>query len=111
MGKIDRYKSIIKAILEEYAAIPIPGKNIENQVIIDNERNHFQLVRVGWSGDKFIHYCVFHFDIKKDKIWLQENRTDVDIAEELVLKGVPKSDIVLGFQPDYARPFTGYAVE
>ncbi|MHC5732600.1 MAG: element excision factor XisI family protein, partial [Nostoc sp.] len=45
-----------------------------------------------------------------DKIWIQQNMTDVDLAQELLEMGVPKDDIVLGLQPPYKRPYTGYGV-
>ncbi|MCB9267704.1 MAG: XisI protein [Lewinellaceae bacterium] len=57
-----------------------------------------------------MHSIVFHFDIKEGKIWLQANWIEVDVAEWLVERGVPKEDIVPGFQPPYARPYSGYAV-
>lgn len=35
--------------------------------------------------------------------------TEHGLARELEETGVPKSDIVLGFQPPDVRPLTGYA--
>ena len=37
------------------------------------------------------------------------NTSDILIADEWVAAGIPKEDIVLGFQPDYVRPHTGFA--
>jgi XisI protein len=51
-----------------------------------------------------------HLDIKDGKIWIQRNMTGADLAQELVEMGVPKEDIVLGLQPLYKRPYTGYAI-
>jgi hypothetical protein len=53
---------------------------------------------------------VVHFDIKDGKIWLQYNGTEIDFAQALFESGVPKSDIVLGFQAPHRRPLTGYGV-
>jgi hypothetical protein len=53
---------------------------------------------------------VTHFDIKNGKIWLQQNLTDQNPAEELVKMGVLKDDIVLGLQPPYKRQYTYYGV-
>lgn len=112
MDKIKNYQDTIIRLLEKHAAVtPANIRDAENQVIADRERNHFQLVTLGWDGKVFVHSVVFHFDIRPEgKIWLQANWTDTDIAAELVNMGVPKSDIVLGFQPPYARPYSGYAV-
>jgi hypothetical protein len=53
---------------------------------------------------------IIYIDSKGDKVWLQHNMTDQKIAEALVELGIPKDRIVLGFQPPYARQYTGFAV-
>jgi hypothetical protein len=65
---------------------------------------------VGWNGFERIYYSIIHFDIKNNKIWIQQNNTETDLAQELVNMGVPKEDIVFGLQPPYKRPYTGYGV-
>jgi hypothetical protein len=111
MEKIARYRQFILDLYEEYAQIkPMNLQNVENQLIIDTERNHYQLVSLGWDGLMFVYSVIYHVDIKVDgKLWIQANNTDRDIAEELEWLGVPKSDIVLGLQPESYRPYTGYA--
>jgi hypothetical protein len=47
---------------------------------------------------------------KDSKIWLQQNLTDQNPAEELVKMGVPREDIVLGLQPSFKRKYTQYGV-
>jgi len=55
-------------------------------------------------------YCtLISIDIKGEKIWIQHNGTESGIADELVLPGIPKSDIVMGFQAPYKRKPTGFA--
>nr|WP_263627792.1 element excision factor XisI family protein [Komarekiella delphini-convector] len=51
-----------------------------------------------------------YFDIKNGKIWLQQNLTDQNPAEELVKMDVPQDDIVLGLQVPYKRQYTDYGV-
>jgi len=46
-----------------------------------------------------------HFDIKEDKIWLQQNLTDQNPGSELVKKGVSRTDIILGLQTPYKRDY------
>ncbi|MEM7659261.1 MAG: XisI protein [Bacteroidota bacterium] len=111
MDTVKSYQKILIRLLEKHAAYkPANIPDAERQVIADTERNHYQLVTIGWEGDRFVHNCSFHFDIKEGKVWIQQNRTDINIADELVSMGIPKTDIVLGFQPPYTRPFSGYAV-
>ncbi|MEM8525696.1 MAG: XisI protein [Bacteroidota bacterium] len=111
MDKLNKYQEIIQDIFEEYAKDVTPAnmEQIENQLIMDKERNHYQLVRVGWEKGLFVHQLVFHLDIKNEKVWIQRNWTDMDIAEELMEKGVERKDIVIGFIPAHERIYTGYA--
>jgi XisI protein len=113
MDKIKKYQSIIKKFLQSQATILVPTvPKIEYQVITDNENNHFQLVMTGWDAkDHFVYSVLFHFDIKPNgKVWILVNNTDMLVAEELVERGILKSDIVLGFHSEMVRPHTGYAV-
>ncbi len=112
MGKIEQYQQYILTMFEDRLRVkPVNLQDVDNQIIADKEHNHYQFVSLGWDGLVFSYSVVFHFDIKPDgKIWIQANNTDRDVAEELEHMGVPKSDIVIGFQPPQYRPYTGYAV-
>lgn len=108
MDKLEHYRSCIQTLLQSHS--DFPSEDVESQLLFDTVRDHYQLMRVGWKGLKRVYYIVLHFDIKEDKIWLQQNATDIDVGEELVSLGVPKQDIVLGLHPPYKRPYTGYGV-
>jgi hypothetical protein len=87
------------------------SKEVEAQTIFDLERDHYQLVYVGWKRHDIRDYgCLLHLDIKDGKIWIQYDGTEGGIAYELVNLGVPREDIVLGFQPVSVRPHTEFAV-
>ena len=97
-------------MLETYAAEMPKGHNTpENQVIIDQKRNHDQLFTIGWENDQYIQFPVFHFDIRDGKVWIQVKNTDLLIAQELINRGIPKSDIVLGLQHPLMREHSGFA--
>ncbi|MEZ4962697.1 MAG: XisI protein [Saprospiraceae bacterium] len=96
MAKALKYEKAIINFLNEYSQIkPYGFKNVNNQVIIDKKNQHYQLIRVGWHERKHVHYAVFHFDIIDDKIWIQQNRTDRPVVNELVELGIPEKDIVV----------------
>lgn len=112
MEKLKKYQEAILKILKEYVVINSPFMpEVENKVIADTKNHHYQLVRLGWYKDRHVHYTVFHFDILDGKVWIQENRTDVKIDEELVEAGVAAKDIVSGLQhpvlKTFARAATG----
>jgi hypothetical protein len=111
-SKIKKYQAIIIDYLQERAAIkPANLTECENIVLSDTERHHYQLLTMGWAGNRYVHSISFHLDIADNgKIWIRANWTDTDIAEVLEAQGVPKSDIVLGFFPAYMRELSDYAV-
>ncbi|MEZ0540528.1 XisI protein [Fibrella arboris] len=109
---VEQYQKIIIDLLESYACLPsldISGDDIEEQLLIDTQHHHYQLLTVGWENGKRVYYPVFHLDIRNGKIWVQEDATDYDIVGQLEERGVPKSHIVLGFQSPQKRSYTDYA--
>ncbi|NEO52688.1 MAG: hypothetical protein F6K54_06110 [Okeania sp. SIO3B5] len=45
--------------------------------------------------------CVIHVEIRLGKFWIQRDGTEAGIANELIVAGVPKSDIVLGYRSPF----------
>jgi len=97
-------------MIRQYASYKPSYGEVERQIVFDTDHDHYFLYTVGWDGDRRIHGCTMHIDIINDKIWIQHNATEVEIAEELVEQGVPKEDIVLGLHTPSWRKYTDYAV-
>ncbi len=110
MDKVDKYRQIIKEVLTEYSQIKPANGEIEVIPIFNSESNSYQVIHIGWENRHRIYGCTVHIDIKDNKVWIQNDHTEVGIANELVDKGIPKKDIVLGYQAPYLRGFTDYAV-
>jgi len=110
MDKLEQYRQVIQTLLTEYVKTPIANGEIESQLVFDIQRDHYQVMDVGWDGYRRVHGCVLHLDIKEGKVWVQQNATEMRIAHELVAMGIPKEDIILGFQASYAREYTGFGV-
>lgn len=110
MDKLDQYRQCIQTLLKEYAATLIANGTIESQTVFDEMHDHYQIMNVGWDGDRRVHGCVLHLDIKDGKIWVQHNATELQIAQELAALGISKQNIVLGFQAPYMREFTEFGV-
>ena len=110
MATLEHYRQCIQTILNKHGQFKPNYEEIDNELIFDTIHDHYQLFRVGWNGLTRVYHSVIHFDIKNNKIWIQQNTTETDLAQELVNMGVPKEDIVFGLQPPYKRPYTGYGV-
>ncbi|MEM8640165.1 MAG: XisI protein [Cyanobacteria bacterium P01_G01_bin.54] len=110
MEKLENYRQIIQEILREYTAVPIHNGEIESYTAFDLKDDHYQVIDVGWDSDRRVYGCVLHLDIKDCKIWVQHNMTELQIAQELVNRGVEKKQIVIGFHAPELREYTEYAV-
>ena len=111
MEKVKKYQDIICSVLGEYASIKKSlTPNVKSHLIIDREHNQFQLLSIGWHNNRFVFTILFHFSIINGKVWIQQNNTDILIADEIMDKGVTKEDIVLGFVPEKVRIHSGFAV-
>lgn len=100
------YQTCIRNLLKRHADKSTP--EVETQILIDTENNHYLILDVGWNGMKHVYHSFIHLDIKDDQIWIQRNMTEADLAQELVEMGIPKQKIVLGLHPPNKRPYTGY---
>ena len=109
MDKIVIYREIIQALLTEIGSYKNLHPEIETQLLFDTTRDHYQILKSGWRDLKRTYGIVIHIDIKNGKAWIQQNATDLLIAEKLVERGIPKEDIVLGFHAPYKRQYTEFA--
>jgi hypothetical protein len=110
MDTLNHYRQVIQQLLTEYVQTPISNGEIESQVVFDTQRDRYQVMNVGLDGYCRVHGCVLHLDIKDGKVWVQHNMTEMPIAQALMAMGVAKEDIVLGFQAEYMREYTGFGV-
>ncbi|MBC6476578.1 MAG: XisI protein [Hormoscilla sp. GM7CHS1pb] len=110
MDTLESYRQIVQSLLTAYAEIPIANGTIDCYRVFDPKQDHYQVMNVGWDGHRRVYGCVLHLDIKKGKIWIEQNMTEMKVAQNLVDMGVAKDDIVLGFHPPEIREYTGYAV-
>jgi hypothetical protein len=111
MAKLDEYRLKIQQLLEKYAQYKPSYGDVEVEPIFDIQRDHYQIISVGWNQQKRVYGPIMHLDIKNEKIWIQQNTTEVDIAMELIEMGVPKQDIIIGFHTPKMRKLTSFAVE
>ena len=110
MDKRASYRKIVQDTLRNYVGGKSSTTTIRRELVIDTAHDHYQVMRTGWRGEDRIFGPSVHLDIIDGKIWIQHDGTDRPVAEALLEAGVPKEDIVLGFQPEHLRQYTGFAV-
>lgn len=113
MDRLDRYRDIIEDELNEFVALSehaLGSDKLRDKAVFDRSRDSYLIVREGWVGSRRVHSFVVDLEIINGKIVIQEDWTERGLARQLEEAGIPKSEIVLGFQPPEVRPLTGYAV-
>lgn len=107
--KLNRYREIIEQTLTEIASYIPQDEQSPHKTVFDRHADSYALIEVGWAENQRIHQFVIHLEIINGKVWVQADNTDLNITRELERAGIPKGDIVLGFQPPAVRPYTDYA--
>jgi hypothetical protein len=67
------------------------------------------VARYGWQQGRRVRGPTVYVRLKNGKFWIEEDMTDLAIADRLVEAGVPKKDIVLGFQAPERRKYADFA--
>ncbi|MEQ9238416.1 element excision factor XisI family protein [Coleofasciculus sp. E2-BRE-01] len=110
MDKVSQYRQIVQDILIAHSQIKPAYGEIEMDVLFDQDRDHYQVVRTGWLQKKRVYGALIHIDIKGEKLWIQYDGTEVGVANELIESGIPKTDIVLAYHSPFLRQYDGFAV-
>lgn len=112
MDRLKHYQAVIRKVLSEYAAFlqSSPDLNYKVAILFDDEHAQYAVRRIGAWEKKRFRYTDIHISITNGKIWIEEDMTEDGIASALLEQGIPKSDIVLGFQPPYVREQMEFAV-
>lgn len=111
MERLNAYREILRRVLSGYVELcnQQSRDGIENILMIDESENNFLWLTVGWSGNKRMNGITFYARIHNDKLWIEEDWTEIGIANDLVRQDIPKEDIVLAFYAPEARPNTDFA--
>jgi hypothetical protein len=104
MERVKHYRQIVRTFLEAYAQESVsPNENVTAELVFDEKRDRYLLVHVGWQGARRIYGCPMQIDIIDNKVWLQHNSTEIFVDRELIAKGIPEDDVVLGLQSPRIR--------
>src|SRR5438445_13633935 len=104
MDKLERYREIVRRVVEDYASYKPSNGEIDTEAIVDPVRDHYEVMHIGWDGERRVHGSVIHMDIHDGKVWIQYDGTNRPVADELIAASVPQEDIVLAFHPAEVLP-------
>ncbi len=104
------HRQIICNLLKPYVQIEYANAEIKNRAAFDRDNDQYLIISQGWQNKNRHHSCLLPVEIIKGKVWIQCDNTEDGIANDLVVAGIPKQDIVLGFHEPNVRQYTGFAI-
>jgi hypothetical protein len=110
MERSAQYRTILKQVLCRLAENRPSAGQVEAIPLLDEERDHYQLLYLGWDLTGRVFAVVCHMRLRDGKVWIERDGTPDGVATALLEAGIPQEHIVLGFQPDWKRPYTEFAV-
>lgn len=112
MDRLETYRTILKEVLTQQARVMSQGpqKEIETELTFDVQRDHYMLLRLGWTPEGRLFVPTLYARLHNGKIWIENDWTEEGLANALVEQGIPAEDVVLAFHPPDMRVHTEFAV-
>ena len=108
MDRLDIYRNYIETLVRQYAEIRGLIPTIHRQAVCDRTSDTYGVCSYGWHKNRRIWGFSIHITVRQDKVCIEHNGCDRDIAQELVNMGIPKEDIVLCFLAPGDRTVEGF---
>lgn len=109
MDRVAQYSSLIQQSIQEYYNLYRQMKDAQTFCIVDSASHHYQVVQTGWDAHHRRIYTSLHLSIQNEKVYVHSDPTEEGIANVLIEKGIPQSDIVLEYQAPELRQYTPFA--
>jgi hypothetical protein len=111
MDRLETYRTILKEVLKKQAELMRHSSqtDIETELTFDEERDHYMLLRIGWTPQGRLFVPTLYARLRNGKIWIENDWTEEGLATGLLENGVPPEDVVLAFHPPEMRAFTEFA--
>ncbi len=90
--------------------IPVNAPAIKKRLVINAEETEFILVSVGQRLNAYHYNVLAHLEIKNGKILIYAESIDPSFYERLTDKGIPESDILPVYLPDFEIENAGVGV-
>jgi hypothetical protein len=107
MDQLERYKQLIRTILEEHQALSTQDsiQPITIHFVLDDVHSEYLMVAVGWNTvwKKRVYATLFHGWVQDGKVWIEHDNVSPSVVGELVKRGVPETDILSAEEQPFVR--------
>lgn len=112
MDRVNQYAETAKQVLSElYQRYAHSSQDVQHHLVLDEERHQYLLITDGWLDDRRFYGIAIHLEVRSDgKLWVHDDNTDLVIVDDLLARGIPKQDMVLGWHAPSMREDTEFAI-
>lgn len=98
MAAVENLREAIAGVFRSWEAYPNPALSLFKIVgVTDTVHDRYTLTHLDFDGERYKSHLLAHLEIRDGKIWILTDNTEDGIAPELVMEGISKEQIVLGF--------------
>lgn len=96
MDRITKYHQILLDTINRHARFAPVNGHIRTCAIHDAEHDEYLVLDIGWNEKaRRIHDVVLHFRIAENKVYVERDATDAEVARELIQAGIAPEDLIL----------------
>lgn len=104
MESLDHQRSLIVTLLTDLAESITTEDTVETVVIADRERDHYQLLYVGWEGEQRVFDTAVYIRLHHGKIWIEHNALLSGLGNYLLPQAFRVIGSCLAFNPRNYAP-------
>ncbi len=64
MDKVAKYRESVLALITRYASEDNSSQDVDVELVVDVQNDHYQWLNVGWEGLNRVYRCIVRLDIK-----------------------------------------------
>jgi len=100
MDTITTYRNIVKQVMLQYARLRPSHGNIRLDAVLDEARDHYALMQVGWDRGRRVRGNLVYVTMSDDRVYIEYDGIEHGITQDLIKRGISQDRIVLAFLPE-----------
>ena len=110
MDTLDSLRSAIARVFGAWEGLPSAISKFRIVGVMDTAHDRYTLTHVDFDKERYKSHLLAQMEIRDGKIWILTDNTEDGLASDLVVEGVPKDHIVLGFYSPSLREMGEFAI-
>jgi hypothetical protein len=96
LNKLERYRQILKQVINRHAAMKPSDRQLESLAICDPTNDNYLMMDIGYDHLGRAHAVIIHLRLREDgKVLIEYDGIEYGIARDLLEAGIPAEDILL----------------